>query len=80
MAIGSRRSSPTLPAAAAVFSLPITDTPTFFGMDQMEVAGSKLYVSQPNALEIFDANTGAFLSSIVDPSIVLPTGVCFPSR
>ncbi len=38
--------------------------------------GTKLYVSQPGSVDVFDANTGAFLHSITDPNIVQPLGVC----
>jgi len=53
--------------------------PTFFGMDQLALHpnGSKLYVPNPGSLDVHDANTGAFITSIVDPAIISPTGVCF---
>ncbi len=53
--------------------------PTFFGMDQLALHpnGSKLYVPNPGSLDVHDANTGAFITSIVDPAISSPTGVCF---
>jgi hypothetical protein len=58
---------------------PISDAPTFYGMDQMAIYpdGSKLYVSEPGALKVYHASTGALLKSITDPNIVEPTGVCF---
>lgn len=67
--------------AAPSLTIPIASTPTFFGMDQMALHpnGIKLYVSQPGALNVYDATTGALLTSITDPSIVSPTGVCFPT-
>jgi hypothetical protein len=34
-----------------------------------------LYVSEPNALNVYDANTGDLLNSITDSNIVDPTGV-----
>jgi Divergent InlB B-repeat domain len=63
--------------AVPVLSIPITDTLTFYGMDQMALTpeGNKLYVSQPNALNVYDASTGALLTRITDPNIVSPTGV-----
>jgi hypothetical protein len=61
--------------------IPITGALPLFGMDQMalNLANSKLYVSQPGSVDIFDPATGGFLGSIVDPNIVAPTGICFPS-
>ncbi len=52
---------------------------SFFGMDQMALLpnGAKLYVSQPSALNVYDASTGELLTAITDPNIVQPTGVCF---
>ena len=66
---------------APLFSIPISDNTPFFGMDQMAVHpdGSKLYVSQPGAVEVYDAISGALLAAITDPGIVNPAGVCFPS-
>ena len=42
-----------------LFSLPIADTLPFFGMEQLALhpKGTKLYVSQPNALNVYNANT-----------------------
>jgi DNA-binding beta-propeller fold protein YncE len=66
---------------APLFSIPVADTVSPFGVDQMAITrdGNKLYVSQPNALNVYDANTGAFLTAITDPAISEPTGVCLPS-
>ncbi len=67
--------------AAPLLSIPIADDPgAFFGMDQMALHpdGSRLYVSQPNGVDIFDPDSGANLGSILSPNIVAPTGVCFP--
>ena len=52
--------------------------PNLFGVDVMALHpnGTKLYVSRPGAVDVFDANTGAFLTSITDPNIVLPVGLC----
>ena len=63
--------------AVPVLSIPITVTPAYYGMDQMALTpeGNKLYVSQPNALNVYDASTGALLTRITDPNIVSPTGV-----
>jgi hypothetical protein len=62
-----------------VFSIPIEGASGFYGMDQMALTGDKLYVPQPNALDVYDADTGAFLTAITDARISQPTGVCFPS-
>jgi RTX calcium-binding nonapeptide repeat (4 copies) len=51
----------------------------FFGLGIDQIAlhpnGEKLFVSEPNALNVYDPNTGALLDSITDPAIVAPTGV-----
>jgi WD40 repeat protein len=60
-------------------TISIANTPTFFGMDQMALHpdGTKLYVSQPGALNVYDASTLGLLTQIKSPSISTPTGVCF---
>lgn len=65
--------------AAPRLTIPIVNTPTFYGMDQMALHpdGTKLYVSQPGALNVYDASAGGLLTQIKDPSISTPTGVCF---
>ncbi len=67
--------------AAPILTIPIAGTPTFFGMDQMALHpdGSKLYVSQPSAVNVYNAATGAPLPPITDPNIVGPTGVSLRS-
>ncbi len=68
------------PSIGGAFPLAIADTICCpFGVEQMALHpnGTKLYVSQPGSLDVFDATTGAALTSIVDASISLPTGVCF---
>ncbi|MGX2041744.1 hypothetical protein ACWJKU_16675 [Methylocaldum sp. MU1018] len=64
-------------SAAPLFSIPVAYGPLFYGMDQMALhpGNAKLYVSEPNALKVYDAKTGALLRSITDPNIVDPTGV-----
>lgn len=49
----------------------------YFGIDQIALSpdGLKLYVPQNNSLDVYDAQTGAFLTSITDSSISLATGV-----
>lgn len=63
--------------ATPLFSIPIATTPTFFGMDQIALHsnGTRLYVSQPGAVNVYDAGTGAPLPPITDPHILQPTGV-----
>jgi hypothetical protein len=60
-------------------SIPISVTFGFYGMDQMALHPNrtKLYVPEyfANALNVYDADTGALLTSITDPNIVEPTGV-----
>lgn len=60
-----------------LLSLPISGAPEFYGMDQMALHPNKtkLYVSEPDALRVYDANTGVPLTSISNPNIVRPTGV-----
>ncbi|MCH8807313.1 MAG: thrombospondin type 3 repeat-containing protein [Planctomycetes bacterium] len=67
--------------AAPLFTIPISSSPSFYGMDQMAITpdGTKLYVPQPGALNVYDAATGSLLTTITDPNIVSPTGVCFPA-
>ena len=67
--------------AAPLFSFPVASANTFFGMDQMVLHpnGTKLYVSQPGALNVYDASTGTLLKSITDSAISQPTGVCLPA-
>jgi hypothetical protein len=66
-------------SAAPLWSIEVSTGPTFFGMDQMaqHPNGTKLYVSQPGALNVYDASTGALLNAITHPSIQEPTGVSF---
>lgn len=65
--------------AAPRLTIPIAPTPTFFGMDQMALHpdGSKLYVSQPGALRVYDPDTGELLRTITNPALSTPTGICF---
>ncbi len=66
---------------APLLSFPISSTPTLYGMDQMALSpdGRKLYVSQTQALNVYDANTGVLLTAITDPNIYIPTGVFIES-
>ncbi|SFM51943.1 hypothetical protein [Nitrosomonas communis] len=49
----------------------------FFGVDQMVLHphGTKLYISQPNAINIYDTSSGKLLNTITDPNIVTPRGI-----
>src|SRR5262249_54725719 len=64
-----------------LFTIPIVAAQTFFGMDQMAIHpnGSRLYVPQPNALQVYDAATGALVAVIPDSGLAAPSGVCFAS-
>ncbi|MBI3910620.1 MAG: HYR domain-containing protein [Armatimonadetes bacterium] len=69
-------------APAPLFTINVTAPSLFFGLDffgidQMALHpnGSKLYGSEPGALRVCDASTGAALTSITSPNIVRPTGV-----
>jgi hypothetical protein len=63
---------------APLFSIAIGSTGTFYGMDQMALhpGDGKLYVSQAGALNVYDASDGTLVTSITDPAIDEPTGVC----
>jgi uncharacterized protein (TIGR03437 family) len=67
--------------ASPLFTIPILDTPTFYGMDQIALhpSGTKLYVSQPGAVKVYNASTGAPITTITSASIVAPSGVCMRS-
>ncbi|MGX2042058.1 hypothetical protein ACWJKU_18315 [Methylocaldum sp. MU1018] len=64
-------------SAARQLSIPISNTIPFFGIDQMALhpIRAKLYVSQPKALKVYNANTGALLKTITHSNIMTPTGV-----
>ncbi|MBI3799514.1 MAG: hypothetical protein HY268_21415 [Deltaproteobacteria bacterium] len=66
-------------SATPLFTLPFASAIPLFGMEQMALhpKGTKLYVPQPEALNVYNANTGAALTPITAPGIVTPTGVCF---
>jgi RTX calcium-binding nonapeptide repeat (4 copies) len=63
--------------ASPLLTFSVAEAPTFLGIDQITLHpdGGKLYVSEPNAVNVYDPNTGALLDSITDPAIVDPTGV-----
>src|SRR5262249_35586818 len=65
--------------AAPVFSIPVSSNPGFFGMEQIALhpSDAKLYVSEDGVVNVFDATDGSLRTSISDPSISSPTGICF---
>lgn len=75
---GFELNSVTGDVGAQLVSFPIAPDYGFFAMDQMAIHpdGTRLYVSQPGALNAYDAGSGNLIGSITDPSIVSPTGVC----
>lgn len=65
--------------ATPLDTISIATVPPTFGTDQVGLhpAGGKLYVSQPGAVDVYDAN-GNPLTSITDPNNIFePTGLCF---
>ena len=65
--------------AVPVFSITAAGANGFYGMDQIALHpnDAKLYVSEAGAVKVYDAGTGAFLTSITDASISGATGICF---
>ena len=70
--------------AAPFVSIPLPGgTTAFYGMDQLALHpdGSKLYIPEVDALNVYDAFTGALLASMPLPAGTSATGVCFsPNR
>jgi Thrombospondin type 3 repeat len=64
---------------SALYTLPATTTPAFFGVDQMAVepANQRVYVPVTGGLQVRDLATGSLLTTITSGTIVQPTGVCF---
>lgn len=66
---------------AQLFSVPVTEVSTFYGIDQLAVHpdGSRLYVpSSGEGVQVLDAASGATLSTIETSGLEL-TGVCVAS-
>jgi Ca2+-binding RTX toxin-like protein len=63
--------------ASPLLTIFVAEATPFLGIDQIAVHpnGDKLFVSEPNALNVYDPTTGTLLASITDPNIVSPTGV-----
>ena len=61
-----------------VFEVPLPGIGGDLGWDRLVLhpAGTKLYVSEPGAVAVYDANSGAFLHALTDQDIVDPTGLC----
>ena len=73
------------PATGAIGTSPLFDVATgeaqtFFGIDQIAISadGTRIYDSEPNALVVRDATDGHALTSITDPHIAKPSGICLP--
>lgn len=58
-------------------TFPVANTPAAFGIDQMALHPdeTRLYVTEPGMLSIYDAMTGVRVGSITDARLVAPTGV-----
>jgi hypothetical protein len=61
-----------------LLSIPIANTPPFFGMEQLALMpdGTKLYVTQPRAVNVYNASNGTLLRTMTASDIVQPTGIC----
>ena len=66
-------------ASLGGFPQPIGFALPAFGMDQMALHPDepKLYAPQQDSVQVFDAATGAFITSITGANIVFPSGICF---
>ncbi|HSB78367.1 MAG TPA: hypothetical protein VLM91_06250, partial [Candidatus Methylomirabilis sp.] len=64
-------------AVSPLFTIPIQGQWQINGVDQLAISpdGSKLFVVQPSAVNVYDAGNGTLLSTITDPNIVDPAGV-----
>jgi Ca2+-binding RTX toxin-like protein len=63
--------------ASPLLTFPVAFAHEFSGIDQIALHpnGTKLFVSESNALNVYNPSTGTLLASITDPNIVQPTGV-----
>ncbi len=61
------------------FSFRVDTTSSSFGVDQLALHpdDTKLYVGELFELNVYDASTGSFLTSITAPNMFRPQGVCF---
>jgi hypothetical protein len=63
---------------ASSYSIPIESALTAFDHQvALHPDGEKLYVSQPNGVNVYDAATGQILRTIIHPALVQPIGICF---
>lgn len=64
--------------AAPILTLPVANTPTAFGIDQLALSpdGSRLYVPDANVLRVRAAATGAEIGTLTSPAFRELTGVC----
>lgn len=67
----------TTGALNPTISFPASQPNCWFGIEQMALhpLGGKLYVSETNAVNVYNTSTGGLMSSITDPLIQAPTGV-----
>ncbi len=65
--------------ATPSLSFAVDTTGGFFGVDQLALHpdDTKLYVPELFELNVYDASTGNFLTSITAPNMFRPQGVCF---
>jgi Ca2+-binding RTX toxin-like protein len=63
--------------ASPLLEFSVAEAVLFFGMEQIALHpnGTKLFVSEPGAVNVYNPTNGALLASITDPNIVTPTGV-----
>jgi cysteine-rich repeat protein len=64
--------------ALPLLTIPVASAPTYYGVDQIALNGAatKLYVSEFNAVNVYDTGTGMRIASITDPSLQGPAGLC----
>jgi hypothetical protein len=75
-ATGALGSAPLFTIPIVPFG-PMNNVEFNFGQDftALHPNGNKLYVSEPNAVRVYDAHTGALLTSILDPNLRKPQGL-----
>ena len=66
-------------SATPLATISVDNTSTFYGVDQIALSPdqSKLYVSQRASLDVYDASTLDFITSISDASISFALGIAF---
>jgi hypothetical protein len=60
-----------------LLTIPVGELLNVVGLEQIALHpnGTKLFVSEPSAVNVYNPRTGALLGSITDPNIVTPNGV-----